>query len=101
MSDNRKRLLSSFGGYKEYVVFDSERPQDLLIEYVQDCEPIMERAKVLSEMHPGKEMRHAAFIPDFFYAKAVREGWHLDKEKWKQWANDPDNKAFRTWPGRL
>jgi hypothetical protein len=32
---------------------------------------------------------------------AQREGWADDMVKWKAFLNDPDNKAFRIWPGRL
>lgn len=100
MPSNR-RLLSKEFGYEEYVHIDPDRPEGFLLESVQDCEPIMERAKMLSELNPGKEFRHAAIIPKVVYDQAVREGWHLDKERWKKWANDPDNRAFRTWPGQL
>lgn len=97
----KKLLLNSFGGFHEVAYFDEERPDDLLIKTFQDCEPIIERAKMLSEMTPGKEFRHAAIIPQQVLDQAYREGWFQDKERWKKWANSPDNKAFRTWPGRL
>jgi hypothetical protein len=31
--------------------------------------------------------------------KAIRENW--DDSDWKKWLNDPDNAAFRIWPGRV
>ena len=98
---SRKQLLSANGTFREVQIIDHERPHDLLIKTFEDCEPIIERAKMLSEMEPGKEFRHAAIIPKHVLDMSFREGWFNDKDKWKQWANDPDNRAFRTWPGRL
>jgi hypothetical protein len=97
----RQLLLSNFGGLKEVAHFDETRPDDLLIKTMQDCEPIIEAAKVLSEMTPGKEFRHVGLIPMWVLDQSHREGWFNDKDKWRKWANDPDNKKFRTWPGRI
>lgn len=97
----KKLLLDSFDGYAEVAYFDPSRPDDLLVKTFENCEPIIEKAKMLSEMSPGKEFRHAAIIPKHVLDKSMREGWFHDKAKWKAWANDPANKAFRTWPGRL
>jgi hypothetical protein len=33
--------------------------------------------------------------------RAHREGWFHDKDKWRAWRNDPDNRKFRTWPGDI
>lgn len=98
---SRQVLLSAVGGFREIQVIDEERPNDLLIKTLEDCEPIIERAKMLSEMSPGKEFRHAALIPKHVMDQAYREGWFNDKKRWKQWANDANNRAFRTWPGQL
>ncbi len=80
---------------------DAERPDTLILEEIDDVEPILKEAKRLSELTPSKEFRHAAVIPDFVLRKAFREGWYNDPKAWKDWANDPDNKLFRTWPGQL
>ncbi len=96
-----KELFSSHLGLKEYIHYDSEKPGDLIVETVQDCEPIIEGAKRLSEQTPGKEWRHVASVPLYFLDKASKEGWLHDKKKWHAWLNDPDNKAFRTWPGHI
>lgn len=100
---SRRILLHSHFGHtvQEYVHIDAMNPDNLVTETVQDMEPIIERAKYLSELEPGKDFRHAAIIPQIVYEKAYREGWLHDKERWKRWANDPDNRAFRTWPGHL
>lgn len=96
-----KRLLSAFGGKLTYAHFDSDRPDGYIPETVQDVEPIIERAKILSEETPGKDWRHVACIPLIVFDRAYREGWLHDDAKWRAWVNDPDNKAFRTWPGHI
>ena len=98
---SRHLLLSAFGGFREVAMFDEASPRDMIVKTFEDCEPIIERAKMLSEMNPGKEFRHVAIIPQHVLDRAAREGWFNDRSKWKQWANDADNRAFRTWPGRL
>ena len=75
--------------------------QALILEEIDDVEPILKEAKRLSELEPGKEFRHAAVIPEFVVRKAFREGWFNDSKAWKDWANDPDNALFRTWHGEL
>lgn len=97
----RKILLNSFGGFHEVGIFDEERPNDLLIRTYQDCEGILEEASVLADEPPGKDFRHVAKIPMNVIDKSMREGWLNDKEAWKRWANDADNRKFRTWKGNL
>jgi len=96
---NRKILLDHYNGITEWVHLDPERPGDLTVEELQDCEPVLEAARRLSEATPGRELRHVAFIPAVIMNRALRERW--DPEDFRKWANDPDNKLFRTWPGRL
>ena len=98
---NARKLLSAYGGKITFAHFDTERPDGYIPETVQECEPIIERAKFLSEQTPGKDLRHVGFIPGIVWDQACREGWQNDKAKWKQWLNDPANRAFRTWPGRV
>ena len=67
----------------------------------QNVRPVIEHARALRELKPGKNFRHAAEIPQVIWNKALREGWHNDPKAWKKWLNDPDNKPFRVWPGRI
>ena len=46
-------------------------------------------------------MRHVAEIPMVIYQKMVREGSIHDKNALKKWLNNPDNKMFRTWKGKV
>jgi len=98
---SRRRLLDHYGFFAEIVHVDSERPGDLIIEEREDCEPIVGAAKILADQPPGREFRHAAYIPQHVLNQAFREGWFHDKAAWKKWANAPENAKFRTWRGRL
>lgn len=99
---SRKRLLESFEDGRRHILHhDAENPSRVIVEELEDCEPIIEAAKRLSDAEPSKEFRHAAFVPHFVMAKAMREGWVNDPQAWKRWANDPDNACFRTWKGQL
>lgn len=96
-----KRLIDSYLGLTEYQHIDPMKPDDLIIETIQDCASILEDAKQWRDVTPGKEWRHAACVPNYFIDKAAKEGWLHDEAKWHAWLNDPDNKMFRTWPGRV
>ena len=97
----RLKVLSAFGGFTETMHVDDTRPGQLLISTSEECAPLVEHAKVLADLPPGKDYRHAAVIPMHVMDKAFREGWFNDRKAWKKWANDPSNRAFRTWPGNL
>lgn len=97
---SRKELLDFYGHGAEYFHYDFADDK-CYIEEVWDCEPVMEAAKRLSDATPGKEFRHAAFIPPHVMNEAFRDGWFNDPKAWKRWANNSDNKMFRTWPGKL
>lgn len=93
-----KRLLSKEGRVTEIAHLDGD---DLHIETREDCTPLVEAAKILSDEPPGKDFRLAAIIPNEVYNQAFREGWLHDKAQWKKWMNDPANVRFRVWKGRM
>ena len=73
-----------------------------VIETIQDLEPVIEEVKALRENHAsGGHMKHAARVPMIIYEQAVREGWADDQKAWDRWLNDPQNKVFRVWEGRV
>lgn len=96
-----KRLIASYNGIKEYQHIDQMNPGDLIIETEQDCALILEYTKLARDRPVGKEWKHAASIPNYFIDKAAKEGWLHDDARWHAWLNDPDNKMFRVWPGRV
>ena len=67
----------------------------------QDCDGIVKAAKAMSEMPHSKDFKPVALIPEEVLNRAYLEGWFHDKQAWKRWANDPDNRAFRITEGRV
>jgi hypothetical protein len=67
----------------------------------QDVTDQIAAARIIADEPPGKDFRHAAFIPESELNRALTEGWFHDRAAWKRWANDPDNSCYRTWKGRL
>lgn len=87
----------------------AEHDGRIFIAQTQDCTPIAERAKALHNAGEfgSSEMRHAATIPDVILEKYMNERGVTyaelmsDPKHFRIICNDPDNKMFRVWPGRL
>lgn len=95
----REIILKNFGAFRETMIIDDSRPNDLLIKTYQESTPFVEAASIYADEPPGKDFRHAAIIDPQTLDKAFRQGW--DKADWKRWANDSANAKLRTWKGRL
>jgi len=75
---------------------------DLVVHTEQDVGAILDNVHELREhTTPNRQgfARFAARVPVTVYEQSIREGW--DDADWKRWLNDPDNKAFRVWQGRV
>ena len=82
--------------------FASGGLQDGLVgRRTQDVSKILDNIHEMREhtSHNNPNMKLAARVPVPIAEQAMREGW--DDEDWKRWLNDPDNKMFRVWPGRV
>ena len=67
-----------------------------------NAEPIIRANRIQEENHKARgDRKLAARIPITVYEKAVREGWADDQNAWRKFLNDPDNRAWRIWQGRL
>lgn len=75
----------------------------------QDYTPIAEFTKAMhnSGNHGSSEMRHAAKIPNVVIEKYMNDHGVTfqevmnDQRHLRAIVNDPDNKMFRIWPGRV
>ena len=67
----------------------------------QDCEPILRGIAAKRDQPMSNEMRPLADVPMTVIERAMREGWINDQAAWRKWLNDPDNRAFRIWEGRV
>lgn len=68
-----------------------------VLELVENTDPVLARVKAITEAQPDRHdgMRHEAEIPAHVMRQAYIEGWVHDEERWRRWANDPANRAFR------
>ena len=86
--------------------FNKGSLQGIVKSVKQDVRPILKHVEKIRDQTPSKEFRHCASVPYYIYnewlIKMRREGYNNIPKSWiKEWCNDPDNAAFRTWPGRL
>lgn len=96
----RSNVLDAVADARRVTILHEEDGKHY-IESRQDVSHIIDAACALADEVPGKDFRHAAFIPDYVWNQAATEGWLNDTKAWKRWANDPANACFRTWKGRL
>ena len=77
----------------------------LTIHNVQDAEPIIERNKRWQNegQGVGKHFRHAAHLPAMVYLDLEKRGFFKpgNEKLLSTWLNDPDNRYFRVWRGRV
>lgn len=71
----------------------------------QDAEPIIERNKRWQNegQGVGTNFRHAAHIPAIVYLDLEKKGYFRpgNERLLNAWLNDPDNRHFRVWRGRV
>lgn len=93
----------------ELVTTYAERDGKVFIAQTQDCTAIAERAKRLHNegRHGSSDFKHAATIPDVILERYMNEHNVTyaelmgNPEHFRRICNDPDNKMFRIWPGRI
>lgn len=94
-----KSALLDFFGTRQTI--HHEEDGKTYLESRQEVSHIVEAAKIMADEKPGRDFRHAAFVPETVINQAFQEGWFHDKAKWKRWLNDPVNDCYRTWKGRV
>lgn len=79
--------------------------KDVVVCNTQDAEPIIEANKRLYALNdgysPSRLTRRVASIPLVTYLDLKKRGILADKKAFKRWLNDPDNRFFRTAPGKV
>ena len=69
-----------------------------------ECDALIRSNRARAEARQGAKdevFRPVASIPLPLAEKMMQEGWFHDEAKMTAWLNDPDNRAFRIWEGRL
>ena len=85
------RWVSVTPGDDAVIVHDAQEVGDTLRANARDADVDQS----------GRHFRLAARIPMTVVNQAIAEGWVHDRERWKRWMNDPDNKKHRVWGGRV
>jgi hypothetical protein len=93
-----RTLMSVRDGFVSQLITEDDKTVALS---TQNIDKTLKYVDHLRDMPVGKNMRHVAEVPLVIWEKAVQEGWSKDQNAWKKWLNDPDNKVFRTWQGKL
>jgi hypothetical protein len=98
----QRAIYDQFGSVVRVIHAPRYEDQDTVLQTVEDCEPIVESVRHLREAQaPRADMKHVARVPVTVVEKAMREGWFNDQAAWDRWLNDPDNRDFRVWEGRV
>tara|TARA_Y100001951_G_C11263757_1_gene254169 strand:- start:703 stop:1068 length:366 start_codon:yes stop_codon:yes gene_type:complete len=121
MATKQERLLSydEATGRTEIYHYDAVEDRSI-VETVQDIEPILiqnraeynsfdENARFGSPLTQSQEtFHHVGRVPNVILEQmppemrqGIMSGKGLQGKAWKRWINDPDNRMFRTRPGRV
>lgn len=93
-------------GVQSHII---EEDGKLHLGTVQDCSPILEKAKAMANegMHGTKDMRLAATLPNVVIETYCNNNgitfqeWMSNPIHIKRMLNDPDLSGFRIWKGRV
>jgi len=98
-----EKWLVNRGPHNATVVHYDDLTDNLTVENIYDVEPALDQARFARDhkdaVGHGKDLRHVTEIPMDVLAKSMKEGW--SPADWKRWANDPDNRMFRVWGGKI
>ena len=95
-----KRIYRDSDGVRRTMIWEDDDPSKLVVQTQVDMTQTIENNKVMRELHPQRSTNKllARGVPMTVAEKALREQW--DESDWKKWLDDPENAAFRVWPGR-
>ena len=101
MTERKFNYTNLAGDAKRTMIWEDDNPEILHVYTEQDMTEIVESNKVMRELHPVRSNNKliARGVPITVAEQALRENW--DQKDWAKWLNDPDNAAFRVWPGRV
>ena len=97
----RRVIYRDAGGVRRTMIWEDDKPLDITVHTEANMDTTIEMNKIVRETHPRRSTNKllARGVPLTVAEQAFREQW--DDNDWKRWLNDPDNAAFRIWPGRV
>lgn len=96
-----RQLLSAYADARKYTVMHKDVDGQWFLETRQDCEPIVEFCKAAKDKPQDPVFKHVAEIPMSVIGQWMRDGCLDDEKTVRRWLNDPDNRDFRIWEGKL
>lgn len=101
----RKDLIGTAGGISTVLHYDDAEDR-LVIQNTADVSRLLDRNKELEADQdkgwtPGRQTRRVASIPLHVLLDLEKQGIASDPKRMKKWLNDPENRFFRTAPGRV
>jgi len=90
-------------GTTEFFHYDP-KTDDFTIETRQECDDLVEENRRAFNDAGGTwkgDMHRVASIPMNLYFELQKRGITQDPKKLRAWLNDPDNRYFRTRPGKV
>lgn len=93
-------LYRNSDGVRRSFLLDQERPDQFTVHTEVEMDEVLEGIKRAREnQDPRSVNKTLARVPMTVYEQSLVEQW--DDADWQKWLNDPDNKAFRIWQGRV
>src|SRR3954471_23542237 len=96
-----KHVYRNDGAIKRTMIWEDDEPELVHVYTEQDMTQTINNNKVMRELHRRRSTNKlvARGVRVSVAEQALRENW--DDNDWKKWLNDPDNAAFRVWPGQV
>lgn len=95
-----KFVYQDGAGMRRTLVYDDEKPAEFGVFAEADMSGLAALNRAQGE---HESARHAtttiARVPFTVWERAHHEDW--DKSDWDRFLNDPDNRDFRVWNGRV
>lgn len=99
-----KRLFSRDENYTRWFHYD-EATDETTIETVQHLDPLVNlnhfAQKEQTKLHRWGDGKIVATIPLSIYLKLYSEGKTKDSAYMKRWLNDPENRMYRRFLGKV
>lgn len=97
-----KTLLKNESDIRQTLVTDNSDDNRLTFVTEQDIDPILRSVAMRKETENLQgDFRPVAEIPAVVVEQMMREGSWNDPAALKKWLNDPQNKCFRIWEGKV
>lgn len=83
---------------------DTDRPDEFTLQTTENLDPIIQFCQHQREnLRPQgqRDMVPVAEIPLSVVEKMMADGSWDDENALKRWLNDPDNRCFRIWEGKV